>query len=256
MGPQSAYASFKVLLTAAFASGMPACAFAGDNCTPLDHAGARYTICTFDARNDAISLFLAGKDGQKLADFDRLSATVTSRNEKLVFAMNAGMYHEDRNPVGLYIEDGRELNALVTRDGPGNFHLRPNGVFHVSKGMAGVTESTAYAAGGLKPLFATQSGPMLVIDGVLHPRFQADGTSRHIRNGVGVNGDRVVFALAETPVTLHAFACLFRDRLATPNALYLDGSVSRLYSTGLGRSDSGAPLGPMVAVTVPMERRP
>jgi uncharacterized protein YigE (DUF2233 family) len=34
--------------------------------------------------------------------------------------------------------------------------------------------------------FATQSGPLLVIDGRLHPRFSREGGSRKYRNGIGL----------------------------------------------------------------------
>ncbi len=130
--------------------------------------------------------------------------------------------------------------------------MKRNGVFYFGEGSAGVIESGAFARRGLKPKFATQSGPMLVIDGHLHPRFLADATSRYRRNGVGVAGSRVIFALADTPVTLHEFARVFRDVLKTPNALYLDGSISRIYAPELGRADFGMPMGPIVAVSAPL----
>ena len=93
---------------------------------------------------------------------------------------------------------------------------------------------------------------MLVINGRLHPRFLADATSRNRRNGVGVAGSKVKFALAETPVTFHQFARVFRDVLKTPNALYLDGSISRLYAADIGRNDIGFTMGPIVAVSAPL----
>ncbi len=113
-------------------------------------------------------------------------------------------------------------------------------------------ETKEFARRKLKPQFATQSGPMLVINGRLHPRFLADATSKNRRNGVGVAGKKVIFALAETPVTFHQFARVFRDVLKTPNALYLDGSISRLYAADIGRNDIGFAMGPIVAVSAPL----
>jgi uncharacterized protein YigE (DUF2233 family) len=97
---------------------------------------------------------------------------------------------------------------------------------------------------------ATQSGPMLVIDGALHPRFLPNSTSRYIRNGVGTTdaGDLAVFAISNAPVTFHEFGRFFRDHLGLPQALYFDGNVSRLHAPGLGRSDAGFVLGPIVGV--------
>ncbi|MBC7831773.1 MAG: phosphodiester glycosidase family protein [Hyphomicrobium sp.] len=220
-------------------------------CRAQSIENADYVICEF-AATDGIELFLRDAQGTTLGQFGRVREALQQRHRKLVFAMNAGMYHEDRSPVGLYIENGRQLKKLSTSDGPGNFSMKPNGVFFVDGKKAGVLETKAFLKRKLKPKFATQSGPMLVIDGKLHPRFLADATSKNRRNGVGVAGAKVIFALAETPVTLHQFARAFRDTLKTPNALYLDGSISRLYAADIGRNDIGFAMGPIVAVSVPL----
>ena len=224
-------------------------ALAGCRAQPIEDA--KYVICEF-AATDGIELFLNDEHGAPLGQFNRVRDALATRHRRLMFAMNAGMYHEDRSPVGLYIENGRQLKKLSTTDGPGNFSMKPNGVFYVDGAKPGVLETKEFARRRLKPKFATQSGPMLVINGRLHPRFLADATSRNRRNGVGVKGSKVFFALAETPVTLHQFARAFRDVLKTPNALYLDGSISRLYAADIHRNDIGFPMGPIVAVSAPL----
>lgn len=224
----------------------------GPACRPLEHAGSHYTVCECDASRDEIGLYLDAADGRRLSDFARLEAAVAVEGRRLAFAMNAGMYHADRTPVGLYVERGRQIARASTSDGPGNFHMKPNGVFAIERGGAIVETTDTFLKTGSAPIHATQSGPMLVIDGALHPRFREYSTSRNIRNGVGVAGSRVVFAISDTPVTFHAFATLFRDVLTTPNALYLDGAISRLHAPNLGRSDPGVGMGPIVAVTVPL----
>jgi uncharacterized protein YigE (DUF2233 family) len=204
-----------------------------------------YTVCTVDLRRYAVRLFWKGADGEALGSFDRLRST--SDGSKLVFAMNAGMYHEDRSPVGLYVENGRELKKANTANGPGNFHLKPNGVFFVSGQTAGVFETSRYVQQRPKADYATQSGPMLVINGRLHPKISENGTSRKIRNGVGVRDKHTaVFAIADEPVTFGEFARLFRDELGCADALFLDGSVSSLYAPGLGRTDGLLPMGPLI----------
>jgi uncharacterized protein YigE (DUF2233 family) len=214
-------------------------------CAPRRVEDAAYTVCTLDLRRHEVRLFWKGADGEVIGTFDRLRAG--PEGERLVFAMNAGMYHEDRSPVGLYVEAGREMKRANTAAGPGNFHLKPNGVFYVAGRSAGVMETGRYLKSRVKADHATQSGPMLVIDGRIHPKISEDGPSRKIRNGVGVR-DRstVVFAISEEPVTFGAFARLFKDELGTPNALFLDGSVSSLYAPALGRNDGLLPMGPIV----------
>ncbi|MEC8041043.1 MAG: phosphodiester glycosidase family protein, partial [Pseudomonadota bacterium] len=157
-------------------------------------------------------------------------------------------------PVGLYVENGQELAPLVLNPGPGNFGLLPNGVFCISQNHARVIETLAFAETRPVCQFATQSGPMLVIDGALHPRFIPGGTSRHIRNGVGTSADgrRVVFAISDARVNFHDFGRLFRDHLKLPNALFLDGKVSRVFIPAEGRRDIGFPVGPMIGVTAPL----
>ena len=166
--------------------------------------------------------------------------------------MNGGMYHHDLRPVGLYIEDGTERAALVTREGPGNFGLLPNGVFCVGDGFA-VVESRAFATQKPACRYATQSGPMLVINGALHPKFLPKSDSLYRRNGVGVSADgrRAVMVISNDAVNFHAFARFFRDELGLPNALYLDGSISRLYAPQLNRHDGGFPMGPILGVVGP-----
>ena len=183
-----------------------------------------------------------------------MDAHLRKAGERLAFAMNAGMYHGDRRPVGLYIEGGQEFAPLVTREGPGNFGLLPNGVFCLREGRAEVIETLRYAQERPECRYASQSGPMLVIDGDLHPRFLIDSDSRYVRNGVGTSDDgRAWFVISDAPVNFHRFGRVFRDHLGVDQALYFDGKVSRLYAPRLSRNDLGFPLGPMVGLVVDAE---
>ncbi len=206
------------------------------------------TVCTADPGTDDIRLFLYDETGKPLGSFSAI-ADGLAEGQTLAFAMNAGMYHPDRRPVGLYVEEGREIAPIVTRDGPGNFALLPNGVFCLSESRASVIESRRFDSDGVACDYASQSGPMLVIDGALHPKFLPKSDSRHYRNGVGVDADgRVHAVISDAPVNFHRFARFFRDALKTPNALYFDGKVSRLYAPSLNRHDIGFPMGPMLGV--------
>jgi uncharacterized protein YigE (DUF2233 family) len=218
-------------------------------CTTIAAADHRYTICTFDVRQARLRLFLTDADGRPYGGFSAVDEALRPHGDTLAFAMNAGMFRPDFRPAGLYVEAGRQLNPANTRGGPGNFHMKPNGVFYFDSETAGIMETGSFLKAGLKPDYATQSGPMLVIDGALHPKIEATGTSAKIRNGVGVkDGHIVIFAISEDPVTFYEFATLFRDRLGCPDALYLDGSVSSLYAPAVGREDDLLPLGPIVGV--------
>ncbi len=227
---------------------------AGDGCEATKYKDADFVVCRFDPAIHDIRLFLNDEDGEPYRHFNWVKEALAERNETLLFAMNAGMYHEDRKPVGLYVEEGEETAPLNDNDGPGNFHLKPNGVFWIyfehnmkAAGVSAVDGSSYNAPDAIH--YATQSGPMLVINGAIHPRFLPDSDSLKRRNGVGVSeeGD-VIFVLADSPVRFYDFASFFRDVLKTPNALYLDGSISRLYAPSLERNDPGAAMGPIVGV--------
>jgi uncharacterized protein YigE (DUF2233 family) len=218
-------------------------------CEPANWENTPYSVCTFTAGKSDIRIFLDDPDGAIFGSFDAVSQSLARQGQKLVFAMNAGMYHPDYQPVGLYIEGGIEKVKLNTRNGPGNFHLKPNGVFYVTKNGAGVVESDKFAPRRNEARYATQSGPMLVIGGRIHPRINEEGTSKKTRNGVGAcSGGRIVFAISNEPVTFYEFATLFRDKLGCNDALFLDGSISSLYAPSIGRHDRWRPMGPIIGV--------
>ena len=219
------------------------------SCENLSFERKSFTVCTVDASQENLRLFLRDDEGAVLGQFPNIARSLPPQ-ETLSFAMNAGMYHADRSPVGHYVQDGAEEMRLLTGESRGNFGLLPNGVFCLTDDSARVYETLDFAA--QKPICrdATQSGPMLVIDGALHPRFLVDSTSKFIRNGVGTTSDgkTAIFVISNNAVTFHEFGRFFRDVLQTPNALYFDGKISRLYAPQLDRSDAGFWMGPIVGV--------
>lgn len=224
-----------------------------ESCSRESFEGTDYAVCRVDLAREELRLWYRNEAGDPLYRLGAVADRVAEDGGELVFAMNAGMYHEDRDPVGLLVMEGQRIGRLVTRAGPGNFGMRPNGVFCWGRGRGAVIESRRFARERPACRFATQSGPMLVIDGKLHPRFREESTSRYVRNGVGVtrDGRTAMFAISRRAVNFHTFARFFRDRLKTPNALYLDGSVSRLYAPAIGLTDRGGSFGPIIGMFRP-----
>jgi uncharacterized protein YigE (DUF2233 family) len=219
-------------------------------CRSMEHERNAYTICEVDLRKHTVRLYWKRPDGTPYAYLSALPRTLEGEAGSLLFAANAGMFDPALKPVGLYVEEGRELVHVNTRSGYGNFHMKPNGIFYVSVDRAAVAETRDFLKQRPQADMATQSGPMLVINGRLHPRFDRHSTSLKARSGVGVRVDgKVMFAISQGEVSFDAFARLLRDGLNCPNALFLDGgSAPSLYAPSLSRHSNIVPLGPMLAV--------
>lgn len=210
-----------------------------------------FTVAWIDLEHENLELFWKRPDGEPLHHFHGLRNWLQSEGRELVLATNAGIYAEDRTPLGLHVERGQELRPLNPhKGGRGNFALKPNGVFYIDDAGAHIRTTEDYAASGVKPSLAVQSGPLLVIANALHPKFEADSTSVYVRNGIGVRTEkRIAIVISDWPVNLHTFASFFKDELACPDALYLDGSLSGLYAAALDRTPAGAEYVGMLAVT-------
>lgn len=209
---------------------------------------SRFTVFEFDTSAEEIQLFLNDATGRPFHRLENLDKWLATKGKHLTFAMNAGMFKPDYSPLGLYITKGKELVPLNLSSGQGNFFMKPNGVFFLTADGPGIVESSKYSADASDVLLATQSGPLLVEQGVIHPAFNPVSKSRFIRNGVGVRGNIAIFVISNEPVTFHELAIFFKKKLKCKDALYLDGVVSSVYLPERKRTDSRVNLGPIIAV--------
>lgn len=209
------------------------------------------THCTAVPGVHAIHMVLGPTGGMPYRSLSQLAVNRPARSHTVAFAMNGGMFDDAGQPIGYYAEEGQRLHKLNRNQGAGNFHLLPNGVFYGDRNEHWAVRTTDDFASHVtnRPDFGTQSGPMLVIAGKLHPRIDKDGQSTKLRNGVGVDAQgRAHFVISDEPISFGKLARYFRDALHCPNALFLDGSVSSLWDPGHGRVDGGPPLGPLIVV--------
>jgi uncharacterized protein YigE (DUF2233 family) len=212
----------------------------------LDHKGTSYWIYRLKGKEAKLELHLSAKAGEPHR-FPDLAERVAAQGLRLTFALNSGIFEPGFLPSGLHISEGKTIVPLnldtfvktSDADVTPNFFLKPNGVFFLRHdGTAAVVETSRYATLGERPRLATQSGPLLVAGGQLHPAFNADSTSKRYRNGVGVTASgEVIFACSILDrelglANLHSFATLFRDALECPDALYLDGDISYIFIEG------------------------
>ena len=184
---------------------------------------------TVDLKKQDLKFYWKNDAGKIMKSFKKLNSSLKTKNEKLVFAVNGGMYKTDHSPLGLYIEDGEKLSKVNrVKKGYGNFYMQPNGIFYITdSNTAVVCKTLDFKHEGVK--YATQSGPMLLIDGKIHDKFKEGSRNLNIRNGVGIlpNGS-IVFGMSKDMINFHDFANYFKS-LGCENALYLDGFVSKTY---------------------------
>jgi uncharacterized protein YigE (DUF2233 family) len=237
----------KRLVLALIVAGMIALPAHAVDCETTKFEGIDYTTCRVDVSRESLRLYSADGRGEGYRSFARLDAALAREKKRLVFAMNAGMFHPDFTPVGLLVIDGREIAPVNRASGTGNFFLQPNGVLLIESAGPRVLATDDYR--GLTPRFATQSGPMLVHRAQIPDISAFRSKSSHVRNGVCVpRGSTVAFVISEREVTFGEFATYFRDSLGCSEALYLDGSISSLFAPSLKRADARAALGPILAV--------
>ncbi len=214
-------------------------------CESRSFAGADYIVCPVDPIRDDIRLFWKDAAGKPYRSFSGLADALSRRGERLVFAMNAGMYREDFTPMGLYVEDGKaEVPANIEAPPAGsgqvpNFYKKGNGIFFLDAAGAHILPTESFLKKPREVRLATQSGPMLVMAGKINPIFIPGSTDRTRRNGVGIAADgKLYFVISDGKVNFHDFATFFRDALACDNALFLDGgNGTGLHDPTRGRSD-------------------
>lgn len=216
-----------------------------------DISDERFVAYQVDVKTQDLRFYWKNEHNEIFKSIQHLKDWLGKNKKDLVFAMNGGMYKEDNSPLGLYIENSKVLSPLNKANTNGNFYLKPNGVFYITADNKAFICSTDSFKNSSKIKYATQSGPMLVIDGQIHPAFKKGSANLNVRNGVGIMPDnRVVFAMSKTAINFYDFAEYFQS-IGCKNALYLDGFVSRTYLPEKNWIQTDGNFGIIIAATTP-----
>ncbi|PQJ32528.1 hypothetical protein BST92_11590 [Nonlabens arenilitoris] len=210
----------------------------------------RFHIKVVDLKEQKLQLYWLDNYGKPLKTFTQLKNHLDQRGDSLLYAMNAGMYLKDHSPQGLYIENKIILKKLdTTTVAYGNFYLQPNGVFYLTRNGRAQVAATSKLTDLSEMTYATQSGPMLVIDGKLHPAFNQDSKNLHIRNAVGILPDgRILLVQSREKINFYDLALFFKKQ-GCKNALYLDGFVSRIFDPENGVEQMDGRFGVMIGIS-------
>ncbi|HEY8970256.1 MAG TPA: phosphodiester glycosidase family protein [Puia sp.] len=205
---------------------------------------------TVDLKKEDLQLYWKDDSGHIFRSIQHLKDFLEHQHKRLLFAMNGGMFNADNSPVGLFIQHKMTLIPLDTGSGAGNFYLKPNGVFYIRRNTAAICPTPEFKNDG-QVTFATQSGPMLLIDGAFHTAFKKGSTNTNIRNGVGILPDnKVIFAMSRVPINFYDLASYFKG-MGCQNALYLDGFVSRTYLPEKNWTQTDGNFGVIIGVAAP-----
>jgi uncharacterized protein YigE (DUF2233 family) len=212
----------------------------------LDDDFVSYTV---NPKKETISFYYKDEKQVNFQSLNNLKLWLNKNQKELLFAMNGGMYKKDKTPQGLFIENEITKFKIDTVSADGNFYLKPNGVFYLTDKNEAKVVTTPSFVNNKNIKFATQSGPMLVIDGTIHPAFKKGSSNLNIRNGVGIlpNG-QVIFAMSKKEINFYDFADFFRQK-GCKNALYLDGFVSRAYCPNQKWIQTDGDFGVIIGVT-------
>jgi uncharacterized protein YigE (DUF2233 family) len=189
----------------------------------------RFISCIVNPKVEDLQFYWKTDNGENFKSIDNLKTWLQQNNKTLEFAMNGGMYKQDNSPQGLYIENYKALSPIDTTSGNGNFYLKPNGIFYLLKNNTPIICNTTNFIVNENIKYATQSGPMMLIDGEIHEKFIKGSLNLNIRNGVGIlPNNSIIFVMSKKEINFYDFANYFKN-LGCKNALYLDGLVSRTF---------------------------
>lgn len=222
--------------------------------TPIHNKEEDQKFLSFECEPSEVKMFWKDENGHIFRSFDSLDQWLQSAHQvQLVFAMNGGIFMTNNSPLGLYVEKGKVHRKMNFANGYGNFYMKPNGAFYIDvKGKAGIAIKENTPKTNLK--YATQSGPLLVIDGTINSTFNADSKNFNVRNGVSIlpNG-KCLFVMSKELVNFYEFASFFQSH-SCKQALYLDGAISNTYLPEQGFNNKHGDFGIIIAVTKPKEK--
>ena len=186
-----------------------------------------FTVYKPDLDKETIKMYWKDKDNKAYSELSKLIQENPENN--IEFATNGGIYSEKYEPNGLYIENHEIVSKINLADGDGNFYMQPNGVFYIQDNQPKITESKSFEY-AKNISYATQSGPLLIENGVINKKIGKDSKSLKIRSAVGIDkANKVFFLMSSEMINFYDFSKYALDKLNCKELLFLDGTISKMY---------------------------
>jgi uncharacterized protein YigE (DUF2233 family) len=195
--------------------------------------------------NELYSAFSIRVDSSSVCQFSNIdnplrlnhSAFVSNliKKDSNIYLINSAIMGNLTNCIteGLFIEDFKIKIPLNNKNGNGNFYIKPNGSFLLTRYDVSVinTESTILDT---NIRIGIQSGPILVNNSNISSSFNRFSNNKNIRSGVGIyidkqNQKHIVFAISETPVSFFELSEFFYYKFNCINALSLESVNCAIY---------------------------
>lgn len=218
--------------------------------------GDSFIVARADMRRVRLRMLSRGGGVRSYADAE---AVLRRRGERMLLATNGGLF--DGAPIGLHYEDGRAVRGLSLDTAPppgqkpGNFYYLPNAVLYQDRaGNVAIRDSRRMRGRLGQVRDGTQSGPALVLRGVVHPvaRPPNRGVAHQNRVAACVLGPReLAIVFVRQPSTFPRLARFLVGRLGCRDAVFLDGTVPGLYVPGQGIDVAPSSFAGILALAVP-----
>lgn len=219
----------------------------------VSYAGHWFAVADVDLRSQSITVTSTVDSSRQTLPV--VANTFAAHGRKPLLVVNAGIYGDGNQPLGLLISPGPGAMHRVNTDrGQGNFFW-DSAVFQISDDQtASIVAATAWRSNS-HILTATQSGPQLANSGRVNPHIPSQSRSIFTRTAIGTdpaNPHLVHLAVSREPVTLFELASFMVDAIHCSDALHLDGDLSAFYIPRTGKfifSDPGKRIVTALIVT-------
>ena len=177
-----------------------------------------FTVYKPDLNKEIIKMYWKDENNKAYSELSKFIQENTG--DKINFATNGGIYSEEYEPNGLYIENHKIISKINLADGEGNFYMQPNGVFYIQNNQPKISESKAFEYNE-NISYATQSGPLLIENGVINKKIGKNSESFKIRSAVGIDREnKVFFLMSSEKINFYDFSKYALDKLNCKDLLF------------------------------------